>query len=106
MRTKRTSKSLIDEAVALKKKIDSGKIKGAKALKSAKYKYGNLMYRGRKRLKDYAKNLDKNQAFLPSFISQQELVRIEEMMIERLHSELKQKGIIIQKAKNKHRKAS
>lgn len=99
----RSPKSLFAEAEKVKKEIDSGKLKGKK-LQAAKYKYGNLMYRGRKRQKAIAASFVKEQGFLPSFLKGLDMVRIEEMVADRLFNELK--GKIKVETKSKTRRAS
>jgi hypothetical protein len=99
----RSAKSLFSEAAKVKKEIESGKLKGKK-LQSAKYKYGNLMYRGRKREKSIAASFVKEQGFLPSFLKGLDIVRIEEMVADRLFNDLK--GQIKIEKKIKTRKAS
>ncbi len=102
----RTAKSLFAEAAKVKKEIESGKLKGKK-LQAAKYKYGNLMYRGRKREKAVIAKL-KNQPFLPEFLKQMDVVRIEEMVAQKVFDSIRAQisvPIAIQQVK-RSRKAS
>lgn len=100
----RTAKSLFAEAAKVKKEIDGGKLKGKK-LQAAKYKYGNLMYRGRKREKALVANL-KNQPFLPEFLKQMDVVRIEEMVAQKVFDSIRATIVIPTAARKTNRRAS
>lgn len=98
MKTKRTSKSLRAEALEVKKQILSGKLTGKK-LQSAKYKYGNLMYRARKIEKAFAKSISKDQGFLPDFLKQVDIVRMEELIADRIFQSMKSQGLVLKQVK-------
>lgn len=94
---------LLDRAEAVKKTFP--KLKGAK-LKSAKYAYYNLRYRASKagngkaaapakkakrkavRRRAASQAFNPDQGFLPKFLAQMNMVRIEEMVADRLFREV------------------
>lgn len=92
---------LLKRAKKVKAKIDRGNLKGT-ALKKARGQYYNLNYRASKanmtevharRKPRISKRGRKHefvpeQGFLPSFLSQQSLVRIEEMVANRIFESL------------------
>lgn len=95
----RTVKSMMDEAAAVKKKIDSGKLKG-KALQSAKYRHANLLYRARKRQKVQAA-IPKGQGYLPSFLKQMDTVRIEELVAQKIFEQFQKEGFVVVQRRKK-----
>lgn len=89
-------REMMKEADQIKKKIDSGKLKG-KALQAAKYRYYNLRYRANKKVKaetSKRKQLLSKQAFLPEFLSQMSMVRIEELVAEKVFNEVKKTLVV------------
>lgn len=100
---KRTAKSMNQEADQLSASLEAGKVKGAKAIQKAKYKIGNLRYRARKKLKSLSdKSADSakaGQLHLPGILSQLNMVRIEELVAERIAKTMR-KQIRLQAEKN------
>lgn len=105
------------EAAEVKKQIDSGKLKG-KELKSAKWLYYDLRYRAKrralglkgsrpssteKRKRKHKVNLE--QPFLPRFLNQVSVARIEELVAQKLYGDAVAKAFA-NAAKSKRRKAS
>ncbi len=94
---KSASKMLL-EADKLKKQIDAGMFKGAK-LKSAKYRYYSLRYRAKKKVtgakakrsspKPAAHKVSKEQGFLPNFLKNLDMVRVEELVAQKFFEEIK-----------------
>lgn len=105
-----TKQTLLADAAKIEKQIKSGKITGKKTLKSAKYKMYNLRYRaGQLDKKSKAASEPKakavkavktkkvkasklsnpDQGILPNFLSQMNMVRIEELVADRVFQAIK-----------------
>lgn len=105
-----TKQDLLDQAEKIKKQLDSGKITGKKTIQAAKYKMYNLRYRaGQKAKKSKAaseptvvvkkaakikkikasKLANPEQGILPNFLSQMNMVRIEELVAEKVFNAIK-----------------
>jgi hypothetical protein len=111
-----TKQDLLAQAEKIKKQIDSGKISGKATLKKAKYKMYNLRYRAgqiskkskaasepkakevkavkTKKVKA-SKLANPDQGILPGFLSQMNMVRIEELVAEKVFSAIKTGSMVV-----------
>lgn len=88
----RTKKQMIDEADQIAANIETGKVRGKAALKKARYRMYNLRYRAS--LKKDAKKLRKkkiakDQGFLPGFLQTLDMIRVEEMIAQKVFEAMK-----------------
>jgi hypothetical protein len=102
MKTK-DKQELLYEADRIKRDLKSGKISGKKHIKAAKYKMYNLRYRANKVKaekevvvkksqkieKVKAKKVNPGQGFLPGFLPQMNMVRVEELVADKLFKAIK-----------------
>lgn len=89
----RTKQEIQAEVDQLKKKIKSGKLKGEAHSKAVRRKC-NLEFAlrnyGKKRTrKPKQKAIEKGQGFLPSFLGQMNMVRVEELVADKIFNEIK-----------------
>ena len=101
-------KDLLTQMTALQKKVDSGKIKGKKSVFKARKKIASLKFRAKKvsnsgiplitikakRKTKVAKKAPKHQfvqeqGFIPGFLKMMNMVKIEEMVAQKLFNEIK-----------------
>lgn len=118
-----TKTDLLAQAEKIKKQIDGGKITGPKKIKSARYKMYNLKYRAKQLgmkskaasepkakvakqakvakieegtiVSKKAKGFDRDQGILPNFLAQMNMVRIEELVAEKIFSAIKTGAVVI-----------
>ena len=97
-----SKEKLLATAAQIEKLIESGKITGKAALKKARYKMYNCRYRANKASKASPKvkaepkakrgvkaKFDANQGFLPNFLKQMDLVRVEELVAQKVFDAIK-----------------
>lgn len=88
----RTKKDMLDEASQIEANLETGKYRGKKAIKYAKWKMYNLRWRAAKRTEKAkvkkAPKVDAAQGILPNFLPQMDVVRIEELVAERIFNEM------------------
>ena len=83
----KTIQQMKREEALVKKQIDSGKL-SPKKLKAATYRYYNLRYRMGQKTKKARAAFNKDQAFLPSFVKQLDVPRIEELVAEKIFGQI------------------
>src|SRR5262245_46404057 len=72
---------LLSKAAKLEKQIKAGKIHGKAKLKKARWQVCNYRWR--------AKKFDKNQGYLPGFLNQMPIVRMEELVAQATFEKVK-----------------
>lgn len=110
-RNARAKQELLNEADKIKKDLTSGKITGKKTIQAAKYKMYNLRYRASKanektekveepvvvkkaqkisKVKAKASKLaNSDQGILPGFLPQMNIVRVEELVADKIFNAIK-----------------
>ena len=87
----RTKNQIQEEVNLLKKKIASGRLKGEAKRKAVRRKC-NLEFALRnfdKRKASKKRAVDKDQGFLPSFLGQMNMVRVEELVADKIFGQIK-----------------
>lgn len=85
---KRPRSEYLKEAAQLEKKIKAGSLTG-KDLKAAKKRLYYCQWKAGAKGERFKHKVDPNQGFLPTFVNQLDMVRIEELVAEKIFNELK-----------------